>query len=234
MGNTVFISYSTEDTQLFQIPRFAQELTSNKKIDQVLYWQEDANVSIVDYMEKGLEKCDVVLLFCTPNSAASNAVKKEYGAAHIMGKPIVPIFTDVRNIPTLLKAERGLQFDLYDFQNNIDQILYLIKEKIKGTDIMAMRGGYAPESKSFLGKFVANKRNCACCLSFLGLMAVAMIFLFLAGDALNADPPNEELSIIYTTVMLGSVFAWMGVVLLICYLDKLQKKKRRKMGYAAS
>ncbi|MCP4763273.1 MAG: toll/interleukin-1 receptor domain-containing protein [archaeon] len=233
MGNIVFISYSTEDTQLFQIPRFAEELAENKKIDQVLYWQEDANVDIVEYMEKGLETCDAVLLFCTPNSAASNAVKKEYSAAHVMGKPIVPVFTDIMSIPTLLKAERGLQFDLYDFQKNLDQIVDLIQEKIQGTDTLVMRGAYAPKSQSFLTKFVANKRNLYCCLSFIVLMAVGMVFLILSDVNMNNLPNTGELPPLYSTVMLGSIYIWFGVIILICYLDNRRKRKRRKMGYAA-
>ena len=92
MGILVFVSYATKDVELFKIQRIAEELTKFDEIEDVLYWQEDMQDNIIKYMNDNLERCDVVLLFCSPNALSSVPVEKEWTAADIMGKPIIPIF----------------------------------------------------------------------------------------------------------------------------------------------
>jgi hypothetical protein len=72
-----------------------------------------------------------MLLFCSPNALASEPVEKEWTAADIIGKPIIPIFNNPDHIPTLLKTRLGIQFDPFDFQKNINEIYNLILKKIE-------------------------------------------------------------------------------------------------------
>ncbi|MFX1601226.1 MAG: toll/interleukin-1 receptor domain-containing protein [Promethearchaeota archaeon] len=127
----VFVSYATIDSIDFKIKDIAEVLTESEKISKVLYWQEHMKDNIIKYMNDNLGKCDVMLLFCSPNALASVPVEKEWTAADIMGKPIIPVFNDPDHIPPLLKPRLGVQFDPLDFNKNIDKIYQLIVKKLE-------------------------------------------------------------------------------------------------------
>jgi hypothetical protein len=127
----VFVSYATKDADAYKIRDLAENLTKYEKIDNVLYWQEDMKDNIIKYMNDNLGICDVMLLFCSPNALASEPVEKEWTAADIIGKPIIPIFNNPDHIPPILKTRLGIQFDPFDFQKNIDEIYDLILKKIE-------------------------------------------------------------------------------------------------------
>ncbi|MFX1258652.1 MAG: toll/interleukin-1 receptor domain-containing protein, partial [Promethearchaeota archaeon] len=91
--------------------------------------QEDMHDSIIEYMNDNLGRCDVVLLFCSPNALDSVPVKKEWMAAESLNKPIIPIFFKPEHIPPLLNDRLGIEFDTFDFQKNIQEIYELILKK---------------------------------------------------------------------------------------------------------
>jgi len=126
----VFVSYATKDADIFKIRKVAEDLTKREKIADVLYWQEDMKDNIIKYMNDNLGKCDIMLLFCSPNALSSEPVEKEWTAADIMGKPIIPIFNNPDHIPPLLKTRLGVQFDPFNFQRNNDEIYKLILKKL--------------------------------------------------------------------------------------------------------
>ncbi|MFX1259460.1 MAG: toll/interleukin-1 receptor domain-containing protein, partial [Promethearchaeota archaeon] len=70
-GLLIFVSYATKDADLYNIKELAHKLESNKEIGEVLFWQEDMHDSIIEYMNDNLDRCDVVLLFCSPNALDS-------------------------------------------------------------------------------------------------------------------------------------------------------------------
>lgn len=127
----VFVSYATKDANIFKIRDVAENLTKREKIANVLYWQEDMKDNIIKYMNDNLGKCDIMLLFCSPNALSSEPVEKEWTAADIMGKPIIPIFSNPDHIPPLLKTRLGVQFDPFDLQQNVKEIHNLILKKIE-------------------------------------------------------------------------------------------------------
>jgi len=127
----VFVSYATRDADIFKIREISEALTKHEKITDVLYWQEDMQDNIIKYMNDNLEKCDIMLLFCSPNALISEPVEKEWTAADIMGKPIIPIFNDPDHIPALLKTRLGVKFDPFNFQKNTNEIYNLILKKMK-------------------------------------------------------------------------------------------------------
>jgi hypothetical protein len=126
----VFVSYATKDAEIFKIKEISKNLSKRDKINNVLYWQENMKDNIIKYMNDNLGKCDVMLLFCSPNALASEPVEKEWTAADIMRKPIIPIFNDPDHIPPLLKTRLGVKFDPFDFQKNTHEIYNLILKKI--------------------------------------------------------------------------------------------------------
>ncbi|MFX1260127.1 MAG: toll/interleukin-1 receptor domain-containing protein [Promethearchaeota archaeon] len=128
-GMLIFVSYATRDADLYKIPELAHNLESYKEIGEVLYWQEDMHDSIIEYMNDNLGRCDVVLLFCSPNALDSVPVKKEWMAADAIRKPIIPVFLKPEHIPTLLRDRLGFEFDTFDFQKNVQEIYELILKK---------------------------------------------------------------------------------------------------------
>ena len=111
MGISVLISYSTKDSEVFQIPLVAEKLQDKLEIDNVFYWERDLNDDIFEYMNTNLKTCSVLLLFCSENSDVSEAVKLEWMAALKLKKAIIPIFFDEKDIPPLLTTKLGIKFE---------------------------------------------------------------------------------------------------------------------------
>lgn len=128
-GLLVFVSYATKDADLYKISELAHQLEFNKDIAEVLYWQEDMHDSIIEYMNDNLSRCDVVLLFCSPNALDSVPVKKEWMAAEALKKPIIPVFLKPDHIPALLSDRLGIEFDTFNFKNNVKKLHELILKK---------------------------------------------------------------------------------------------------------
>jgi tetratricopeptide (TPR) repeat protein len=128
----VFISYATKDAELFKVKEIAKTLNTYGDIKEVLHWQEDMKDNIIKYMNDNLGRCNIMLLFCSPNALISKPVEKEWTAADSMGKPIIPIFLKSDHIPPLLKSRLGLEYDSFDFQKNIHDLHDLILKKCSG------------------------------------------------------------------------------------------------------
>lgn len=136
MGFKIFISYSTADSEQFQVERFATDLQKYPNIGEVLIWEKDSKDNIIGYMNENLEKCDVLLLLCTDNSKKSKPVILEWSAFLAADKRIIPIFDKVNNIPFILKSMLGLECK-GSLLNVIDKAHQLIlkKEEKKMEDI---------------------------------------------------------------------------------------------------
>ncbi|MFW9772522.1 MAG: toll/interleukin-1 receptor domain-containing protein, partial [Candidatus Thorarchaeota archaeon] len=125
----VFVSYATKDAKTFKIKQIAEKLTTYQEIKDVLYWQEDLDDNIFEYMNDNLGKCNIMVLFCSKAALSSVPVKKEWTAADALGIPIIPVFINPDHIPPLLKSRLGFEYDFYDFQKNVDMLRYLILKK---------------------------------------------------------------------------------------------------------
>ncbi len=129
----IFLSYATKDAELFNIEELATRLKSFKEIKEVLFWKENTDENIIKFMSDSINRCDVFVLFCSESALKSNAVEREWTAADadMMGKPIIPIFLKTEHIPPLLRSRLGIEFDLKDFNKNIEHIHSLILKKLK-------------------------------------------------------------------------------------------------------
>lgn len=126
---TLFISYATKDSDLYRIKEVAKLLDSYKNIKKVLFWEKDMDDNIITYMNENLGKCDVMVLFCSKNTLNSVPVQKEWTAAEIMGKPIIPVFYNTNDIPPLLKSRLGVEFNFYNIQENARNLYELTFKK---------------------------------------------------------------------------------------------------------
>ncbi len=130
-GFNVFLSYSTLDTDYFNIKEIASRLESYPKIDKVLYWEVDSGENIVEYMERTLRISRVFILFCSEHSIKSKAVEDEWHSAFQVRKEgkmkIVPVYEHDEHIPYLLKPLLNVKFNKDDFdtfvQNLYEEIL---------------------------------------------------------------------------------------------------------------
>ena len=104
--HTVFISYSTLDSEYYQIEKIVRYLNKYPEIDKVLYWEKDSKGNIVEFMDRTLEESDVFILFCSESSKKSTAVRDEWQAAFQRRKKnlikIIPVYEDEDHIPPLL------------------------------------------------------------------------------------------------------------------------------------
>ena len=116
----IFLSYSTDDTELFKIKEIASYLESHPDITKVYYWEKDSGQNIIEYMENNLEKSRVFILFCSQNSNESKSVKLERAAAIQMAQEdkmrILPVFMNPRDIPLLIKPFLGVEYQKEDFE----------------------------------------------------------------------------------------------------------------------
>lgn len=116
---TVFLSYSTLDSDRFQIKNISKILNTYSEIKEALFWETNSGSNIVEYMEKTLKKCNVFVLFCSKNSLNSKAVNDEWQASFQLRKngslKIIPVYEDESYIPALLTPLLNIRYLKGDF-----------------------------------------------------------------------------------------------------------------------
>jgi hypothetical protein len=121
------------DAEMYRIEELTNRLLEYNEIKEVLYWQKDMRDNIVKFMSDNLGRCHAVLLFCSENALNSEAVDKEWTAADMMNKMIIPVFIETNEfVPPLIKSRLGIPFDLIDFEKNVVNIYNLIIKKCIG------------------------------------------------------------------------------------------------------
>ncbi|GAH00983.1 unnamed protein product [marine sediment metagenome] len=99
----IFISYATVDAEMYRIAELTKRLSAYDEIKEVLYWQKDMRDNIVKFMSDNLGRCNAVLLFCSENALKSGNVDKEWTAADMMDKMIIPVFIETNEyVPPLI------------------------------------------------------------------------------------------------------------------------------------
>ncbi|MFX1478500.1 MAG: tetratricopeptide repeat protein [Promethearchaeota archaeon] len=134
MGIIIFISYSRKDNEIYHVPSIASKLREYNDIEEVLYYEGADYNDIVTFMNDNLTRCDVVLLFWSKNAADSKYIKKEWEAAVMGNKKIIPIFLDLSSIPFLLKPNLGVKFQLNNIERSTKEIYNTINKAINAPD----------------------------------------------------------------------------------------------------
>lgn len=127
---SIFMSYTTRDSERFHVNEFAQKLSDYEEIIEVLYCEEDIHDDFIAYMNECVGKCDMFLLFCSERSIDSEFVGIEWRSALSLGKIIIPIFINKENIPPLLASLIGVKFNQNDIESTITETYQLILRKI--------------------------------------------------------------------------------------------------------
>jgi hypothetical protein len=122
----IFMSYSTKDSDYFQISKIVRRLELYPEINKVLFWEVDSRQNIVEFMEETLRKTNVFILFCSQNSINSMAVKDEWQSAFQLRKKglmkIVPVYETDEHIPYLLMPMLNVIYNAEDFSGFIQKL----------------------------------------------------------------------------------------------------------------
>ncbi|MCK4380827.1 MAG: toll/interleukin-1 receptor domain-containing protein, partial [Candidatus Lokiarchaeota archaeon] len=122
----VFLSYSTKDSDHFDMASIVTSLENYPDIGRVLYWEADSKQNIVEFMDETLKKCNVFILFCSENSIKSAAVKDEWQAAFQRRKKellkFIPVYEKEEQIPPILGHLLNVKFEKEDFNSFIEKL----------------------------------------------------------------------------------------------------------------
>ncbi|MFX1575490.1 MAG: TIR domain-containing protein [Promethearchaeota archaeon] len=122
----IFLSYSTKDSEYFDMVKIVKDLENYPDINKVLFWEADSKQNIVEFMDETLEKCNVFILFCSENSMKSEAVKDEWQAAFQRRKKkllkLIPVYEKEENIPPILGHLLNVKFNREDFNDFIEKL----------------------------------------------------------------------------------------------------------------
>lgn len=131
IGFNMFLSYSTLDSEHYQISMIASELEKDPLIDKVNYWEENSGENIVEFMEKTLRTSKIFLLFCSQNALNSQSVEDEWQAAFQLRKrakmKIIPVYENEEYIPRLLWPLLNVEYtknDISGFLNKLKKEIY--------------------------------------------------------------------------------------------------------------
>ena len=132
-GFNIFISYSTLDSEYFQIPKIAIELEEHSDIGKAYYWEEYSGENIVDFMERTLRRSKIFILFCSENAIKSQSVEDEWQAAFQLRKrgkmKTVPVYKNEDYIPRLLWPLINVKFNREDFISFMEKLFKEIFRK---------------------------------------------------------------------------------------------------------
>jgi len=125
----VFFSYATADSDKFSIPELAKLLEDKKDVEKVFYWQQHATGSIIDYMEEKVNLSDSCVFFYSAVAAVSRPVKMERDMAIHQGKHIIPVFTEIKDVPLILQIQTGIDATEKTTEKMINEIYRLLREE---------------------------------------------------------------------------------------------------------
>ncbi len=129
-GINVYISYSKQDVQTFQLDKLARSIDRLPHVNKVFYRGHSYFGSIVMYMNENIPKSDVVVVFCS--KGASRNVGEEIRAANIQRKNIIPVFIDKNDVPIMIRNRLGVKYNPKNAMNSEMQIrskIQMIKPK---------------------------------------------------------------------------------------------------------
>ncbi len=109
----IFFSYSMKDSQRFKIKEIAEYLENKPSNIQIMYFEKSKTTGedILDYMQRGVEWCNLFIWFHSEDSKESSAVQKEYKMAEYLGKKIITITEDFNTLPLTARVTWALQFN---------------------------------------------------------------------------------------------------------------------------
>lgn len=113
----IFFSYTTEDSDFFQIELLCKYLESLDKSIEVKYWfrNTEPGCTFQEYMQNWIRQCNYFIIFCPTKGKKVPNVAKELGMAQVSNKIIIPVYLTIDDLAQLdLTQTRGLQYSPRD------------------------------------------------------------------------------------------------------------------------
>jgi len=128
---SIFISYNRNDKDF--VDKLSRELIKNNIVVWRDEWQIEVGDSIINEIQKGLEKSSFICIVWSKNAAKSKWVEKELNAALIKEieedrKILLPIVIDDSKLPLLLKDKLYIDFR-YSFQEGVKKLINAVADK---------------------------------------------------------------------------------------------------------
>ncbi|MBN1213842.1 MAG: TIR domain-containing protein [Candidatus Lokiarchaeota archaeon] len=125
----IFISYAKNDSSYFKIKEIAENLENNNPDVKVMYFERDkiGGEDILNYMERGVQWCNVFVWFHSENSMNSKAVIDEYKMAKYLGKDIISVTEDFNSLPLSARVTWAILYE-NDIQKLTKKLLKDMKE----------------------------------------------------------------------------------------------------------
>ena len=132
----IFFSYAKSDSSKFKIKEIAEFLENNFPNVEIMYFEKSKKTGedILDYMERGVNWCNIFIWFHSPESMKSEAVKKEYKMAVYLGKNVITITEDFNSLPLSARVTWALLFN-----ENIEETCNQIMNDITNYDIKSAK-----------------------------------------------------------------------------------------------
>jgi len=125
-GLSIFISYSSLDVDYFQIQKVRDVLLKYPSIGEILMYEENSSQNIVKYMNETLERCNVLILFCSENAKKSKSVEAEWSAAFQMQQEgllkIIPVYEKKEYIPKLLWSLLNVKYSKENLEDFVKKL----------------------------------------------------------------------------------------------------------------
>ena len=125
----IFFSYASDPQKTFDIPKLALILEENIHIEKVYYWERDSTGSLIDYMNDKVSDSDTCIFFYTVGADISTGVRSERDMAVYGNKHIIPVFTDIQNVPQIIRFNSGINALNKNMNEIAKEIFRLVKEK---------------------------------------------------------------------------------------------------------
>ncbi|MGB5912384.1 MAG: toll/interleukin-1 receptor domain-containing protein, partial [Promethearchaeia archaeon] len=128
----IYFSYSIRDVEAFKLPEIATQLKQFDGIRKAyLFHTRSSSLGQKNPKWKSyLKKSNLLIVFSTLDSNKSKSVKKELDIANDMKIPIIPVFKDQKYLPESLNTRAGVEFDVYNLKNTINELYNRIVEEI--------------------------------------------------------------------------------------------------------
>ena len=110
-GIRLFISYATKDSERLNISKIADLLKALKNINEVHFWEGwngFPNGNIIEFMERGINDCDMFISVFTEASLSSSNCQKERDMAIFQNKRIIPLFESFNFVPPACQPYLGV------------------------------------------------------------------------------------------------------------------------------
>jgi hypothetical protein len=121
-GIILYISCSSNDVEQFEIQKISELLEEFEHIKEVIFYQREPFGDIYEFMDKNLERSDILLLFCSENAKASEYVRKEWSSFDKRKGKVIPIFTLENHIPFLINTKLGVKIIKGDIKKSVQEI----------------------------------------------------------------------------------------------------------------